>query len=89
VLELTIEELLSSRGRIKILNVLSIGHRMSIPEIIKKTNISYNSIRHHLNILMKMNIVRKEIIYKEEKYKFIINPKNKSIKILFDTWRED
>ncbi|MCS7097019.1 MAG: winged helix-turn-helix domain-containing protein [Candidatus Methanomethylicia archaeon] len=52
-----IEEILTSKGRIKILKLLTMERELNISEIMKQTGLSYASVNRHLEELKRGNII--------------------------------
>ncbi len=57
-----LEELLSSKGRVKVLNIMLEYGALNLTEIMRKSGLSYTSVVRHLEYLKKVGIV-KEIRY--------------------------
>ncbi|NVM54421.1 MAG: winged helix-turn-helix transcriptional regulator [Candidatus Helarchaeota archaeon] len=82
-----IEHVFQSRGRIKILKILATEGELNISEIARKAHINHNSTRHHLNFLVKANILQEKTFGRIRIYRFRIeNTKVRAIKNLFDIW---
>jgi DNA-binding transcriptional ArsR family regulator len=82
-----IEDILSSRGMVKILKVLSEYEEMNITQISKKAMLDYRTTLAHLKKLVKANIVKEKKYGKIRVFK-INKDNNISLKIidLIKTW---
>ena len=84
---LLLEDIFQSRGRIKILKILAKEGELNISEIAKRAHINHNSTRYHLNFLAKAKIVQEKKFGRIKIYRFRIEDfKVKAIKTLFDIW---
>jgi len=52
-----VEEILSSKGRIKIIKTLLKSCELSISEIVKLTRLNHNSVEQHLDLLKRAGLV--------------------------------
>jgi predicted transcriptional regulator len=52
-----LEEILSSKGRIKIIKILLNNCELSISEIVRLTRLNHNSVEHHLDSLKHIGLV--------------------------------
>jgi len=76
-----IEDIISSRGMIKILKILSKYEEMNITQISKKTMLNYETTLSHLKKLIEMGIVKEKRFGKIRIFK--INKKNRiALKII-------
>jgi len=82
-----IEDILSSRGMVKILKILSEYEEMNITQISKKAMLDYRTTLSHLEKLVKANIVKEKKYGKVRVFK-INKDNNISLKIidLIKTW---
>ena len=55
-----IEELLGSRGRIRILNVLAESGDLNISEVSRRTGLNYTSVERHLSKLVKLGLIKEK-----------------------------
>ncbi len=85
-----IENLLGSRGRIKILKVLALNQELSISQIIKITKLNHASVKSHLGCLKSYNLIQEKIFgrIKIYRYKFE-NIRAKSLKTFIQIWEGD
>jgi predicted transcriptional regulator len=85
----SIEDVLSSKGRVKILRILSEIGELNISEIARRAGLNYATTNQHLQVLEKFRLVRHKTFgririfrYNEE------NPRAKMIKQLIEFWEE-
>ena len=82
-----IEDIFSSRGRIKIIKLLANEEELNISEIIKRTKSNHSIITKHLKVLKEANILQEKIYGRIKIYRFKIEDfKVKAIKNLIDIW---
>lgn len=55
-----VEELLGSRGRIRVLQVLAEDGELNISEVGRRTGMNYTSVERHLEALREMGILREK-----------------------------
>lgn len=86
---MAIEEVLSSKGRVKILRILSEIRELNISEIARRAGLNYATTNQHLEVLERHKLVRHKTFgririfrYNEE------NPRAIMIKQLIDLWEE-
>ena len=86
----SIEELLGSKARIRILKILAKNNELNISLIINKTRLNHSNVLKHLEILKNLNIVQEKKFgrikiyrYKEE------NIKARCLKKFIEIWEED
>ena len=53
-----VEELLGSRGRIRVLRVLAESGELYLTEVGRRTGLNYTSVKRHLEKLKEMGLVR-------------------------------
>ena len=86
---MSIEDVLSSKGRVKILRILSEIGELNISEIARRAGLNYATTNHHLQVLENYKLVRHKTFgririfrYNEE------NPRARMIKKLIEFWEE-
>ena len=55
-----IEELLGSRGRIRVLKVLAESGDLNISEVSRRTGLNYTSVERHLSKLVKLGLIKEK-----------------------------
>jgi DNA-binding transcriptional ArsR family regulator len=58
--EIEAEELLGSRGRIRVLRVLAESGELNISEVGRRTGMNYTSVERHLGALTVMGLLREK-----------------------------
>jgi len=85
--KLALEDVFQSKGRIKILKILSVEGELNISEIAKRAHINHNSTRYHLNFLVKVNILQEKTFGRIRIYRFKVEDlRVRAIKDLFEIW---
>ena len=56
----TVEDLLGSRARVKILKALAINEELTISLLIKKTKLNHVNVSKHLNYLISVDLVQEK-----------------------------
>ncbi|MHA1713953.1 MAG: winged helix-turn-helix domain-containing protein [Candidatus Ranarchaeia archaeon] len=84
-----IEDIFSSRGRVKIIRVLAKENELNISEIARQANLNHSTACQHLEFLKKAGIVQKKVFGRIKIFRFRLeNIRAKAIKHLFDLWEE-
>ncbi len=86
---MAIEEVFSSKGRVKILRILSEIGELNISEIARRAGLNYTTTNQHLELLEKNKLVRHKTFgririfrYNEE------NPRALMIRQLMENWEQ-
>ena len=86
---MVIEDVFSSKGRMKILRILAEIRELNISEIARRAGLNYSTTNQHLQVLERHNLVRHKTFgririfrYNEE------NPRARMIKQLIDLWEQ-
>ena len=58
--EIDAEELMGSRGRIRVLKVLAESGELNISEVGRRTGMNYTSVERHLEALREMGLLREK-----------------------------
>ena len=83
----TIENLLGSKARIKILKILAINNELSISQIIKKTRLNHTIVKSHLNFLKSLNLIQEKVFGRIKIYRYRTeNIRAKSLKKFIEIW---
>lgn len=83
----TIEELLGSKARIKILKILAINEELSITSIIKRTRLNHSNVLKHLNYLIGVDLIQEKKFGRIRIYRYKIeNLKARSLKKFIEIW---
>lgn len=82
-----IEEILSSKGRIKILKVLSRSSELNISEICRQVGLNHTSTKLHLQILIKSGLVEEKVFGRIKIYRYRIEDmRARALKNLLEIW---
>ncbi|MHA1312065.1 MAG: ArsR/SmtB family transcription factor [Candidatus Helarchaeota archaeon] len=82
-----IEDIFSSKGRIKIIKLLAKENELNISEIIRRTRLNHNITTKHLKVLKDANILQEKIYGRIKIYRFRNEDfKVKAIKNLIEIW---
>ena len=82
-----IEELFSSRGRIKILRELAFSNELNISELCRRVSLNHSSTKSHLDVLIKSGLVEEKMFGRIKIYRYRVEDlKARSLKNLFDLW---
>ena len=86
---MTIEDVFSSKGRVKILRILAEIGELNISEIARRAGLNYSTTNQHLQALENHKLIRHKTFgririfrYNEE------NPRAKMIRQLIEFWEE-
>lgn len=71
--EIDAEELLGSRGRIRVLQVLAESGELNISEVGRRTGMNYTSVERHLEALRGMGLLREKRYGKIRIYEALFN----------------
>ena len=83
----TIEELLGSKARIKILKILAIHDELSITSIIKRARLNHSNVLKHLNYLKRVNLIQEKNFGRIRIYRYRTeNLKARSLKKFIEFW---
>jgi len=83
---LSVENLLGSRARIRILKILLDKEELNITAIAREAEVSYRTALHHLEELKKMGIVTEKIFGRVRIFKVNQDdPRVKALKGVFDS----
>ncbi len=86
----SIEEVLSSSGRIRILSLLSQVEELHLTEISKRTDQSYSATERHLRALQNAKLVEEKDYGRVRIFKLNLeNPRAKMIRDLTLQWNRD
>ncbi len=85
-----VEEVFSSRGRVRILRILSEIGELNISDIARRAGLNYTTTNQHLQLLEEAGLIKHKSFgririfrYNEE------DPKARAIKDLMELWQEE
>ena len=86
--DLDFENILSSRGRVKILKLLALNIEMNISRIMEETALNHTSVISHLNYLVKIGFIQEKKYGRIKIYRFREeNLKAKALQNLIKFWQ--
>lgn len=85
-----VEDAFSSRGRVRILRILSEIEELNISEIARRAGLNYTTTNEHLQVLEDAGLIRHKSFGRIRIYRFNdSNAKTRAIKDLMDVWEQD
>ena len=85
--KIAFEDILSSRGRVKILKHLALKNEMNISNIVKKTGLNHSSVRDHLIFLKDIDFIQEKQFGRIRIYRYKLeNLKARALKNLIVYW---
>jgi DNA-binding transcriptional ArsR family regulator len=86
---MAIEEVFSSKGRVKILRILAEIRELNISEIARRSGLNYATTNKHLQVLENHRLVRHKTFGRIRIFRFNEeNPRARMIKQLIDFWEQ-
>ncbi|MCW4034490.1 MAG: winged helix-turn-helix domain-containing protein [Candidatus Bathyarchaeota archaeon] len=86
---MAIEEVFSSKGRVKILRILSEIGELNISEIARRAGLNYATTNQHLNILEQYKLVRHKTFGRIRIFRYNDeNARARMIRELIEFWEE-
>ena len=83
----TIEEIFSSKGRVRILKILSEAGELNISEIARRAELNYTTTNQHLNVLKEAGLIQEKKFGRIRIFRFNYEyPRAQAIKNLIDFW---
>jgi predicted transcriptional regulator len=84
-----IEDVFSSKGRVKILRILSEIGELNISEIARRAGLNYATTNQHLQVLENYKLVRHKTFGRIRIFRFNEeNPRARMIRQLMEFWEE-
>ena len=84
----SIEEVLSSKGRVIILKTLAEKEELNISAIARVANLNHSTTTQHLKFLTKAGLIQEKNFGRIKIFRFCIeNYRAKSLKKLFEIWK--
>ena len=83
------EDILSSRGRVKILKLLALNNEMNISNIVKKAGLNHRSVKNHLIFLKHIDFIQEKQFGRIRIYRYKLeNLKARALKNLIVYWED-
>jgi DNA-binding transcriptional ArsR family regulator len=84
-----VEEVFSSRLRMKILKALMQVGELNVSEIARRLKVNYNAINRHLKVLEDEGLIQHKVFGRIRLYRLNEqSPKTKAVQNLIETWEE-
>lgn len=84
-----VEDVFSSKGRVRILRILSEIGELNISEIARRAGLNYTTTHEHLQVLEKAGLIRHKSFGRIRIYQFNEgDAKVKAIKDLMEVWEQ-
>ena len=83
-----IEDVLNSRGKMRILKYLSKNENVSVKHISKQIGLNYGTTLSHINLLEQEQILSKKLIGKKRLILYGDSNKARTIKALLHAWED-
>jgi DNA-binding transcriptional ArsR family regulator len=84
-----IEEVFSSKPRMKILKLIARLGALNISEMARRINLNYTTTNQHLKLLEAEGILQQKVYGRIRMYKFNeSSPKAKAVQDLIETWEQ-
>ena len=84
---MNIEDVFSSRLRIKILKILALTGELNVSEIARRLGVNYKTTRKHLEVLENENMIKHKLFGRIRLYKLNkSSPKTEAVQNLIQTW---
>lgn len=85
--KIAIEDLLSSRGRIKILKELAESTELNISELCRRVDLNHSSTKSHLEVLLTSGLIEEKKFGRIKIYRYKIEDlRARSLRSFFDIW---
>lgn len=85
--KIAFEDILSSRGRVKILKLLALNNEMNISNIVKKAGLNHTSVKNHLIFLKSIDFIQEKQFGRIRIYRYKLeNLKARALKNLIVYW---
>jgi DNA-binding transcriptional ArsR family regulator len=84
-----IEEVFSSKPRMKILKLIARLGALNISDVARRINLNYTATNQHLKLLEAEGILQQKVYGRIRMYKFSeASPKAKAVQNLIETWEQ-
>jgi DNA-binding transcriptional ArsR family regulator len=85
--KIPIEDLFSSRGRIKILKELADSIELNISELCRRVDLNHSSTKSHLEVLLKSGLIEEKKFGRIKIYRYKIEDlRARSLRSFFNLW---
>ncbi|MHA1964364.1 MAG: winged helix-turn-helix domain-containing protein [Candidatus Thorarchaeota archaeon] len=85
--KVAIEDIFSSRGRIKILKELATSNELNISELCRRVDLNHSSTKSHLEVLLNSGLIEEKKFGRIKIYRYKIEDlRARSLRSLFNLW---
>ena len=85
---LQLDQVFSSKGKAKILEILAINSELNISEIVKRSLLNHSNVVQHLNYLIGINFIQEKKFGRVRIFRYKIeNIKARALKKMIEIWR--
>ncbi len=85
--QVAIEDIFSSRGRIKILKELAASNELNISELCRRVDLNHSSTKSHLEVLLNSGLIEEKKFGRIKIYRYKIEDlRARSLRSLFNLW---
>ena len=86
-IRIPLEELFSSRGRVKVLKELADASELNISELCRRVGLNHNTTKSHLKALVESGLIEEKTFGRIKIYRFRIEDlRARSLKNVFELW---
>ena len=84
---LQLDQVFSSKGKAKILEILAINSELNISEIVKRSSLNHSNVVQHLNYLIGINFIQEKKFGRIRIFRYKIeNIKARALKKMIEIW---
>lgn len=85
--QIPIEEMFSSRGRVRILKELAMAEELNISEVCRRTGLNHSTTKAHLRVLIASGLIEEKTFGRIRIYRYRIEDiRARSLRNLFQLW---
>jgi DNA-binding transcriptional ArsR family regulator len=85
-----VEDVFSSKPRMKILSLLSRLGALNVSDIARRINLNYSTTNQHLKLLEAEGVLRQNVYGRIRMYKFNeVSAKARAVQNLIEAWEQD
>jgi DNA-binding transcriptional ArsR family regulator len=86
-LRIPIEDLFSSKGRVRILKELAMSGELNISELCRRAGLNHSSTKAHLEVLLQSGLIEEKTFGRIKIYRYRVEDlRARSLRNLFDLW---
>ncbi|NWF94695.1 MAG: winged helix-turn-helix transcriptional regulator [Candidatus Thorarchaeota archaeon] len=84
---ITIDEVFSSRGRIKIVRELAVSNELNISELCRRVGLNHSTTKSHLDVLIESGLVEEKSFGRIRIYRYRLEDlRARALKNLLELW---